>query len=609
LNSLEKPTLATHFDGVVMLTWSNWRTEMRSNRYRYATRFAKQLPVLFVQPDLAEPAFQFEPTEVECITILHICQNYGSKQSVLLRQAIEIHGFSKPLLWIYNAYCFDFILGYSAPLKIYHATEDYFNPTFMINPGAKELQDQLRWVLAYSDFLVAVSEGVQGSYLRNGRYTGESIVLTNGCDFDFWVPTADEMQRLHSWDSDKRVAFYEGGISFKLDFDLLREIASGMQDWEFWFCGEVFTSFEEWNSLCKNENVKYFGKLHPDRVRELAQQSTVGIIPFVQNDWIVEKSFPNKAFEYVSSGLPVVSVPIKALQKYPELFRFARTAQEFSAGIQNVAPSRADQGAVRKRLEIAKQQDYDKHFETLVLKINSLMAVRPARCLKLRGERLAVERQRRQKAARKAWTGIAIGARRARARANVLFRIRKLAASSFRIVKNTVYHIYQSMQIAKEVRGLLVYGYIAARVIPPSSALRHFLLRSFQVRKRISLKLFLKELILLGIVRQASKRTLSGSKRFRVRIAFDSQTGQVAFTSHSVEASDEHAAVLETSSSPWQTVDSALCSHRVTGMIWDHSAIGAYVLYPILLRKQYTVWINADGVFDFSITKLIAAAG
>ena len=46
--------LKDRFDAIVMLTWSDWFTEPVSNRYHYATRFAKHLPVIFVQPDKEE---------------------------------------------------------------------------------------------------------------------------------------------------------------------------------------------------------------------------------------------------------------------------------------------------------------------------------------------------------------------------------------------------------------------------------------------------------------------------------------------------------------------------------------------------------------------------
>ena len=81
-------TLSQKFDAVVMLTFSKWHTEMRSNRYHYATRFARHLPVIFVQPDLEEPGFRYEPTEVRGMSLLHLYSRYGWKQNGLLNAAL-----------------------------------------------------------------------------------------------------------------------------------------------------------------------------------------------------------------------------------------------------------------------------------------------------------------------------------------------------------------------------------------------------------------------------------------------------------------------------------------------------------------------------------------
>src|SRR5688572_19428341 len=95
-------TLNDHFDSVVMLTWSNWKKEPRSNRYHYATRFARHLRVIFVQPDLHKRTFRFEPTGYNQLEILHVYRYYTSDQILLLNQALTSRGVLRPLLWIYN---------------------------------------------------------------------------------------------------------------------------------------------------------------------------------------------------------------------------------------------------------------------------------------------------------------------------------------------------------------------------------------------------------------------------------------------------------------------------------------------------------------------------
>ncbi|HEY3921241.1 MAG TPA: hypothetical protein VGL76_03910, partial [Gaiellaceae bacterium] len=52
-------------DSVYFLMFAGWRTEMVSNRWHYATRWARHLPVVLVQPDQITPrrAHLSEPDE------------------------------------------------------------------------------------------------------------------------------------------------------------------------------------------------------------------------------------------------------------------------------------------------------------------------------------------------------------------------------------------------------------------------------------------------------------------------------------------------------------------------------------------------------------------
>jgi glycosyltransferase involved in cell wall biosynthesis len=354
--------LSQMFDAIVMLTFSNWQTEMRSNRYHYAARFARDLPVIFVQPDLDKPHFAFEGSEISGVVLLHIDASPGLRRCRLLKAALEQKGVHKPLLWVYSHSFIDFLALCYGPVTVYHASEDYFSPAFKI---PDEVREKLRKVLRLCDLVVAVSEGVRESFVGRGNYQGEALVIPNGCDAKFWAPSQAEHTDSTSA-AGKRVAFYQGGIHRKIDFALMDEVVGRLPDWEFWFCGEVYPGTAEWESLCRYANVKYFGKLKPTEVRDLAHRSTVGLIPFVQNELIIERSFPLKAFEYLAAGLPVVTVPIKALLPHGQVFAFAATPAQFVHAITTASSNRHEPQALERRLRAARAQDYDVRFETLI---------------------------------------------------------------------------------------------------------------------------------------------------------------------------------------------------------------------------------------------------
>ncbi len=364
--------LASHFDCVVMLTKSNWKTEPRSNRYHYASRFAKQLPVLFVQPDLVYAKAEFEKTEIESLSILHVFSQYGPTQNKLINRALLEKGFIKPLLWTYNSYFSGFIAQHFSSFLVYHATEDYFSPDIKVTDNSL---NHLSQTLQQTDLLIAVSAAVLHSYVKKGGYTGETLLLPNGCDYKFWAPSKDEVEQIVSQHEGKKVILYQGGLNWRLDWSLIDGISKALPDWEVWLCGRLLRgSTKDLNAL-RSPNIKNFGYLDSEHVRALAYRATVGIIPFKQID-LIHVSFPLKAFEYVACGLPVVSVPIKALTSYGDIFEFANTVQEFADAIQRIAPSRYDKTAIQNRLEVAAEQDYDIRFNELVQKIDSHLSNR-----------------------------------------------------------------------------------------------------------------------------------------------------------------------------------------------------------------------------------------
>jgi glycosyltransferase involved in cell wall biosynthesis len=346
----------------MMLTWSDWRTEPRSNRYHFATRLARNWPVLFVQMDAECETISVEDSGSPGIRLLHVPSIYDHRLAPLLTSTLLDLGFRSPMLWIYNVLFYDFIAACHSPLKIYHATEDYFvegvtEESLLIIP-------KLRAVLKHVDLLIAVSPLVREHYLTWGGYVGESIVLSNGCDYAFWNnPSTPPLHE--SATQDRKVAFYQGGINHRLDWELLEAVIAQLPDWEFWFCGRLVRDISvmaRWKRLLSSQNVRYFGELPVEEIKRLGRQATVGIIPFVASEFIYS-SMPLKAFEYVACGLPVVSTPIQALEEHPFLFELAHTPMDFSAAMQRVIKTRWDATAINHRKNIASQYDYDASFE------------------------------------------------------------------------------------------------------------------------------------------------------------------------------------------------------------------------------------------------------
>ena len=359
-------SLSACFDAVVMLTWSDWKTEPRSNRYHFATRFARELPVLFLQPD-SRPAeaIRVESTEVDGVEIVHTSFRSDESEVQAFLEMLRGRRIRRPLLWIYNPYYQSLIAAIPNAFRVYHATEDYFKRSEKGYGITETKRRAVAQVLADVDFVVAVTEGVLHSYRQSGGYLGPAVVSRNACDAEFFFGLRGELSREPALPAGSRqVAIYQGAVNARVDFELMDGIVQLLPEWDFWFCGLADDSNPGWKRLKSRPNVQHFGALDPGALAARMCRATVGLIPFHQED-VIRVSLPLKAYEYVACGLPVVSVPIDALDSEPELFTFAGTAAEFASAIRTAAGTRTSPDFVERSREAAMRNSYDERFRVL----------------------------------------------------------------------------------------------------------------------------------------------------------------------------------------------------------------------------------------------------
>ncbi|EXI69598.1 MAG: putative teichuronic acid biosynthesis glycosyltransferase TuaH [Candidatus Accumulibacter adjunctus] len=362
------------FDAVLFLTWSDWTTERRSNRYHYATRFARHIPVIFLQNQrLVGKDFQAANAGLAGIDLINVSAPISPRQTESILELLRHRGIKCPLLWIYDSLHYErLISALPRSLRVYHATEDYFTPSSAMSTSAV-ITESVRRLTAEIDLVVAVTEPVLAELRSNCGYRGPAVVAENGCDFEFFAELDDSANCTQAEGERAPVVIYQGALNARLDYELLHALAVLLPEYEFRFAGPCLESVGL-SRLRKRENVRLLGPMNPKDFAGEMLRASVGIIPFVQDEWI-RNSLPLKTFEYIACGLPVVSVPIDPLARHAVhsgVLRFARSAAEFAEAITRMSSLRDDPALLCQRRELARENSYDSRFTTVAAELNAL---------------------------------------------------------------------------------------------------------------------------------------------------------------------------------------------------------------------------------------------
>ena len=181
-------------------------------------------------------------------------------------------------------------------------------------------QARHRRLLRRADLVVAVSPPLlEDSAAQNPR----SVLLANGADVGhFAAPGRAELPDF----GPGPVIGYLGAVSWRLDVDLLAQLAAARPDWRFVLVGEASVAVPDL------PNLHVVGSRPWSELPAWAHRFDVGIVPYRLGAFN-RASFPLKVFDYLASGRPVVSTPLPGLEGLDPCVRLATGAEAFVAAI------------------------------------------------------------------------------------------------------------------------------------------------------------------------------------------------------------------------------------------------------------------------------------
>ena len=144
----------------------------------------------------------------------------------------------------------------------------------------------------------------------------KSIAVVCGCDNKLF--DTKDLSKKPIQISQKTILFV-GIFDYRTDMDLLHYIVKNNHDLKFIFIGPISENIKkEFYHVTKEKNVRYIGEKTKNELASYLKSANLGIIPYNSKSEFVKYSNPMKAYEYLSSGIPVVSTNILALKDYPK---------------------------------------------------------------------------------------------------------------------------------------------------------------------------------------------------------------------------------------------------------------------------------------------------
>lgn len=365
------------------ITWNFlWQRQQQM-----VSRFPRDWKVLYVEPSfwlsLAWSLFNRMPfrrnymaqQNVEVVSVMTIpfgdrfgLGRRGNDRIIVgrMKKLLRERGIDRPVLLFYKPRysCVIGRLGESA--VCYDITDD-----------VREFDSSRRWLEEYiasleqgSDLVFTSSERIFRRLQDGGKKN--AFLIGNGVEASHFekasqeaTPVAEEVRDLPS-----PVIGYVGAIGEWFDFELLQKILQRLPGASVVLVGWAPPRQKGLLRKMRSENLHFLGAKKYQELPGYIKAFDVCIIPFLLNS-LTQSVNPNKFYEYLASGKPVVTTALPEIEKFGGACMIAGSHEEFIEHLRSASEEKHDPGP---GLEVARGNDWSGKAALMVEKIGRFCA-------------------------------------------------------------------------------------------------------------------------------------------------------------------------------------------------------------------------------------------
>lgn len=208
------------------------------------------------------------------------------------------------------------------------------------HPHTKRVRRAEKRIISDSD-LIITSSRVIFEELKSAPASVHYV--NNAADYEHFAKSAysnleipDDMQELPR----PRLGFF-GNINHLIDYELLAKLAGEFPGGAVVMIGgehkNTGITSDEWYQRTKLiKNIYYLGFREYDKLPSYLKVFDVCLLPYRLNDWM-RYSAPNKTYQYLASGKPVVSIDFPEAHVAEKVMLIAKSHQEFIEMVKNAS--------------------------------------------------------------------------------------------------------------------------------------------------------------------------------------------------------------------------------------------------------------------------------
>jgi glycosyltransferase involved in cell wall biosynthesis len=275
------------------------------------------------------------------------------------------------IFWIFAPYAIDFVNGFGKFFTIYHCTGNFSaeKENLLRKKTVLKMESDLT---ERSDMVVAQTKSLTRRFESSGK---KMFYLPSAANFDRYSERQNNDMDISEFHNIKtpRVGIIGYFNDIFYDIDLLEYLMDEKRDWSFVFIGPLSKNAKRFKKLTRKKNACFLGAKGPDSIPAYISGVDIGIIPYKINDYMKEVS-PNKFYEYIACGKPVVSTELPDIKEHTDVLKIANNKYKFLEGMEHFLSKKAGETVRKRAFIIAQEYSFDRYLDELSRIIKRLMS-------------------------------------------------------------------------------------------------------------------------------------------------------------------------------------------------------------------------------------------